>query len=175
MVNNRKHRHYFQRRRALTGETHAQAVECVRADGADIPSIPDAASIAQTGFEARVLLALGKSLLSGAPTGEPSDPAVDRGPFGIMASLPTLDTLTLIPSRNPATFAQVVLRLITFHDQESDDASGVTGLRLKFIRDHTILLDTIHGGRITLTGVGEDDWIAVIRDQLKVLGPPGGR
>jgi hypothetical protein len=61
MVNNRKHRHYVQRRRALTGETDAQAVEFVRADRADIPSIRDAASIAQTGFEARVLLALGKS------------------------------------------------------------------------------------------------------------------
>jgi hypothetical protein len=55
-----------------------------------------------------------------------------------------------MPSRNPATFAQVVLRLITFHDQESDDALGAAGLRLTFVGDHTILLDTIHGGRITL-------------------------
>lgn len=170
MVDTRKHRHYFRRRCALTGETHAQAVEGVRADGADIPLIPDAASIAQVGFEARVLLALGKSVLSGAPSGQPSDPAVDRGPFGIMASLPTRDTLTLTPSRHPAIFTELVLRLITFYDQESDDASGVTGLRLTFTHDHTILLDTIHGGRITLAGVSEHNWTAVISEQLDVLG-----
>ncbi|MFC4859184.1 hypothetical protein [Actinophytocola glycyrrhizae] len=122
MIDTRKHRRYFQRRRALTGETHAQAVECVLADGADIPLIPDAASIAQAGFEARVLLALGKSMLSGAPTGEPADPAVDRGPFGIMAGLPTRTTLTLLPSRHSATFSELVLRLVTFHNQESGDA-----------------------------------------------------
>lgn len=171
MVDTRKHRHYFERRCALTGETHAKAVEGVRADGAAIPLIPDAASMAQTGFEARVLLALGKAMLSGAPTGDPRDPAVDRGPFGIMASLPTRNTLTLVPSRHPATFAELVLRLITLHDQESDDAPGVAGLRLTFTRDHTILRDTIHGGRITMAGVTERDRTTVISKELDVLGP----
>lgn len=171
MVDTRKHRRYFERRCALTGESHQQAVECVRADGADIPLIPDAASVAQAGFEGRVLPRLGKSMLSGAPTGEPADPAVDRGPFGIMAGLPTRTTLTLVPSRHPATFAELVLRLVTFHDRESGEATGVTGLRLMFTLDHTILLDTVHGGRITLSGVREHDWTAVINEQLDELGP----
>ena len=123
-----------------------------------------------------ILVAGGLSRLVGsapgsAPTGQPSDPAADRGPFGIMASLPTHISLILVPSRPPSHFTELVLRLITLHGQDSDDASGVTGLRLTFMRDHTILLDTIHGGRIILAGVSEHDWTTVISKELEVLGP----
>ncbi|WP_157367875.1 hypothetical protein [Alloactinosynnema sp. L-07] len=117
-----------------------------------------------------MLFALGMSMLSGDPTTRLRVPAAGRGPFGIMASLPTRNTLTLVPSADPATFAKLVLRLVNIHDLETDTVSGVAGLRLAFTHSNTILMDTIHGGRITVTGASKIEWCTVIARELVTLG-----
>ncbi|WP_152552298.1 hypothetical protein [Actinokineospora spheciospongiae] len=171
MTDARKHRRYFEQRISYTGETRAQAVQCARANDADVPLIPPAATFAQADFEANVLRALGKSMLSGARVGQPQQLGVDRGAFGIIASLPTRNGLTLVPSRHPATFSEFVARLITVYDQAANTAHGVSGLRLRFTHSNTVLVDTIRGARITIRGTRKSDWEAAIADNLDEESP----